>query len=74
MPGTIFCVLLADPECLPTKMVLAVQLIGVLIIEGVGEQVHPRTGVEQLKSFTNSEGKQSLRPFILLYSSIVFCP
>ena len=55
VPGTIFGVLLADPECLPTKMVFAVQLIGVLIIEGVGEQVHPRPGVEQLKSFTNSE-------------------
>ena len=74
MPGAVFGVLLADPECLPAQMVFAVQLIGVLVIECVGEQVHSRTGVEKLKSLTKSEGKQSLWPFILLDCSIIFGP
>ena len=37
MPGTKLCPFLTAPEGTPAKMVLSVQLIGVVIIHGVGE-------------------------------------
>ena len=35
-------------------MILGVQLVGVLVTEGVGEQVHPGPRVEHLKSLTEN--------------------
>ena len=37
MPGTKLCPFLTAPEGTPAKMVLGVQLVGVVIIHGVGE-------------------------------------
>ena len=85
MPGTVLRSFLAHTEGTPPQVVFRVELVSVVIIVGVGEQVHSRPGVVQhvpeiwfrrwgsgagYKPVTESEWEQSLLPFILWYCSV----
>ena len=48
MPGAVLGSFLAHSECFPAKMIFRVELVSVIIIIGIGGQVHPRPGVVHL--------------------------
>ena len=48
-------------------MVLAVKLIGLLVVEGVGGDVHPGPGVEHLEPVTVSVGQERSRDVIQVF-------
>ena len=48
MPGAVLGSFLTNTECLPAEMIFRVELIGVVVIVGIGEEVHSRPSVVEL--------------------------
>ena len=57
MPG----VIQLSSADLSAEMILGVQLVGVLVTEGVGEQIHPGASVEHFESVLENR-KTNLKP------------
>ena len=49
VPGAVLGAPLAHPECPTAKMILRIQLVGLLIIKGIGPKIHPWSCVIQLE-------------------------
>ena len=52
------------PKCSSSKMVLAVELVGFLVVVGVGGDVHPGPGVEHLEPVAVGVGQQRRRDVV----------
>ena len=51
VPGTELGAFLAASEGTPAQMILSVELVGIVIVHGVGEQIVPGSLVVDLKTF-----------------------
>ena len=58
VPGTVASVPLTDSEGFPAEMIFREQLIGILVVVGVGEEVHPGSVIEHAVSVTDAVGNQ----------------
>ena len=58
MPGTVPSVPLADSKGFPAQMILREQLVSILVVIGVGEQIHPGSVIEHTVSVADAVGNQ----------------
>ena len=58
VPGTVASVPLTYSEGFPAQMIFREQLICILIVIGVGKQIHPRTIIEHTVSVADAVGNQ----------------
>ena len=58
MPGTVASVSFTDSEGFPAQVIFREQFISILVVVGVGKQIHPGSVIEDSVSVTDAVGDQ----------------
>ena len=58
MPGTVASVSFTDSKGFPAQVIFREQLISILVVVGVGKQIHPGPVVEHTVSVADAVGNQ----------------